>query len=169
MEELFSEGAVGALEALSRYRRDSKSSPQNYAMIRAIGAMRDWVRRDSHLHRATNTSPRHVSLDSPIFDDSEKTLETRLIDPRPTAEQDLIRREAMSLAGLEIAQRSREVVAYVSRGYSRRETAKRFGLSPGRITQILDAVRRKVYLSRGQSGGFRNRRSSGRILGHVGV
>jgi DNA-directed RNA polymerase specialized sigma subunit len=66
VEDLVSAGMLAAIRALDRWTPDGEASPAAYARIRGLGAMTDYVRRETDYNRGTESARITLSLDAPL-------------------------------------------------------------------------------------------------------
>lgn len=128
LDDLVSEGALAALRALGRWDPAGGSPPELWAMRRAIGAMKDWLRDDTG-YRRTRLSPVPIA-----------SLDT-LADPAPSAEDRHLAAARVTALHRAIAQidhpRTRDVLNAIAAGHSQRRAAALCGYSESRVSQIV--------------------------------
>lgn len=147
LEDLYQEGLIGLIDAVSSYRDDKNSSFGTFARICINRQIRTALRKyRSETYRLLS---RAVSLDSPINDDEDLTLiDTIAINNR---EGDPVFHVQVEWAKNQIPLIKEglpdyqwEVYQYYMHGYSYLEIAEYFKISQKDVDNIIQKIRKKI-------------------------
>lgn len=138
-EDAFQEAAVGVLEALPRFDPSRGASLKTFLSWRAIGAVRDWSRRQDPLSRRHRRLVKEEGCESPTaipLDRLHDGMPFQLADCRPSPETQAIWADVPArIAGLK-PQSTRVLTAYYWEGRSLKQIGSELGLHPSRAVQI---------------------------------
>lgn len=132
-EELLSAAYVGLVEAASRYNFDMNISFTTFAYPRVHGAIYDYLRQSCAQHKNS------LSLDSTFTQDGEQTIGD-ILAARPVRNTDLF-----DMISAEFGEQAKDVLhLYFVERFSMKEIGKKFGVSEGRISQLIKQYKRDI-------------------------
>ena len=146
VDDLFSAGALGLIEAVERYDEKRGIPFANFAYSRIRGAIVDEIRRMAAArHRSTGDVCGEVlSLEAPIIANGDLTLMDVTVDPLAPEPHQVAELSDLLEAIGHLPSREREMLARSVAGHTVAEIAEAYGCSTSRTSQLLVQARLRL-------------------------
>lgn len=146
-EDAFQEAAIGVLAALPRFDPSRGVSLKTFLSWRAIGAVRDWGRRQDPLGRRHRRLVKEGECESPTeipLDRAQDGMPFQLADLRPSPETEAIRADVPARIARLKPQYIRVLTAYYWEGRSLKQIGVELDVHESRACQIKASALRQL-------------------------